>query len=155
MNIRELLKIEVWSKRTTRKVVVVAIVVIGAARLGLYGWQYLDRNWLTPGERSAASEALARIDKLREPRSLDENQFSEEKRKAKSQIDCAERKAWTIRDQGVAFELKMYLMKIVSDRQLATQNSPNQVAMRETVQKLAPELMSEELGPSLHQELDQ
>jgi hypothetical protein len=145
----------VWSKRTTRRIVVIAIIVLVAAWTGSDAWFFIQQNWLTPGERMVASEALASIDELQDSKNLDEDQFNERETRAKLRIDSADKKAWTMRDQGVVTGLRMYLMKTVTDRKLTMRTSPNQVAMREAIQKFAPELDNTTLGASLHKTLGQ
>jgi len=149
-----ILKREVWSQRTTRKIVVISILVLAAFWFGIDGWYFVERNWLTPMERRAALEALATIDELQEPKNLNEYQFSEGERKAKSQIADAEQKAWTTRDQHVAIELRMYLLNTVAEPRLARPDSSNQRSMREVFRQLEPESNRASLIASLHKTLD-
>jgi len=149
-----LLRREVWSQRTKRKIVVISVVVLGMFWIGIDGWYFVERNWLTPMERRAAVEALATIDELQQPKNLNDDEFGEGERKAKSQIDDAGQKAWTERDQYVAIELGMYLLNTVAERKLAKPNSSNQESMREEFHRLRPESNSAVLGATLHKTLD-
>ena len=64
MKVRELLHIDLWSKRTSRKVFVGIGIVFVIVYAGNAALSVVERHWLTPGERSAARAALLQIDEL-------------------------------------------------------------------------------------------
>jgi hypothetical protein len=64
MNLREILQIEIWSRRTTRRIFSILGYVAVALLIGLVIWFEVERHWLTKGERKTASTALRQIDGL-------------------------------------------------------------------------------------------
>jgi hypothetical protein len=62
MKIRELLQTELWSKRTSRRI----LVGIGILVVGFFFWCAIEQYVLTPGERSAARAALVKVDELQD-----------------------------------------------------------------------------------------
>jgi hypothetical protein len=63
MKIRELLQYELWSKRTTWKILVVLALVL---LLGYGIWRGYERFWISSGVRESGRAALAQIDALQE-----------------------------------------------------------------------------------------
>jgi hypothetical protein len=112
MTLRELLQYEVWSKRTTRKILLALGTVAGFfLLLGAYEW-----FWTTPGERVLGSMALVQIDELDElgpgsPR------FDVESKKADGMVAAATQAAFTLRDRRIAAALGAYLMLVEMERE--------------------------------------
>jgi hypothetical protein len=105
MKIRELLRYEIWSKRTTRKILAAFSVVFVVLVLGFFAFHEIDLYWLTKGERAAAKAALQRVDALQNADSLSDEEFEARRKETESAIDAAERVAKTKKDQFTYFEL--------------------------------------------------
>jgi hypothetical protein len=114
MKVRELLQTELWSKRTTRKILVgFAIVVVG------FGVVFtVEVKWLTPGERVAAKQALASLDVLQNLNSGDED-FLKRTTQVHALIDVADQAAWTLRDDRIVTALRAYSDWLDFSRNLA------------------------------------
>jgi hypothetical protein len=112
MKIRELLQVEIWSKRTTRKILVGFAVVVGF----LVAWQVLERYWLTPGERRAGKEAVVQIDAMQNLGLISDEDFDAKDKQAAGKVEAAEHAAWTDRDKGIADLISGYLMMTEVDR---------------------------------------
>ena len=112
MNVLELLQIELWSKRTSRKILIVSGIV-AALVLVAYGAGYgIEIHWLTRGEREAARAALQQIDALHDARSLSDEEFEALERQAEAKVKTAEDAATTLRDDDVAMDLSAYLISV-------------------------------------------
>src|SRR5271157_989013 len=116
MKIRELLQIEIWSKRTTWILLIGIVALVG---LGQLGWYTLERFYLSSAEKNAAREALSEIDRLQASGPLTDDAFATEARAAEVKIRNAVRVEWTDRDIGVNFLLSTYLKSIRTERILA------------------------------------
>ena len=112
MTLREILQIELWSKRTTRRILVWLAVVFGSLILVLGVRYWIEYYWLTSGERRAGREALAQVEEVREVNLGDEQRFNASDRNAKEQVQAAEKAARTARDWAVAFSLDGYLASL-------------------------------------------
>ena len=113
MQIRELLQREVWSKRTSRKILVVLATVVA----GFVSWFLLDQHWLTQSERNTGRTALMQIDSLQILRSdSDDKDFDDSMQRTQRAVEAAERAAWTTRDKQIASILSGYLVLISSER---------------------------------------
>ena len=119
MKTRELLQIELWSKRTTRKI----LVGLGIVYLGVVAWFAVDRYWLTPGERSAGRAALVQIDELQNFGSDGIEDFAVRARQAKEKLEAAQQAAWTMRDKAVATGLTAYLSLTLIDQEMQRRQS--------------------------------
>ena len=116
MKVRELLQIEIWSKRTSRKILVWFGVVLAVVVVGYVFWGVLSWYWLTPGERNAARAALVQFDALQDSGSLSDEEFSARAKQAERSMDNAFRAAWTTRDRMIFFKLEGYQLDIVVKR---------------------------------------
>ena len=119
MTFRELLRYEIWSKETSRRIVgriwkflKPAAVVFGILVLLLGIVFVVERFWITNGELSSGRAALAQIEELEKLVDCNCDRFSTADSKARAAVEVAEKKAWTLRDHGVAFELSFYLSEI-------------------------------------------
>jgi len=113
MNIRELLKIEVWSKRTSRKILVGLAIFVAVFVI----FFFVDKVWITQGEREAAGSALLLIDSLQSQYSEDDQKdFDVRERKAQEAVDAAKHAAWTSRDKQISFALLWCLVEVEADR---------------------------------------
>src|ERR1700749_2205717 len=102
MNFREIFRVEIWSKRTTQK------LLIGFALLvaGITAWIEFDEHWLTGSEREAARSGLYLVDSLQLHSSEDDQKdFDARKQKAEEAVEVAKRAAWTTRDKQVSSSL--------------------------------------------------
>src|ERR1700693_230571 len=116
MKIREILQIELWSKRTSRKILVGLGVVVAVLALGFFALYEVESHWLTKGERIAAGVALQRIDALQSTDSLSDEEFRIRNDAVTSAVDTAEMTAKTSKDELVAVDLVMCSMKAESAR---------------------------------------
>ncbi len=108
MNLRKLLQTELWSKRTTRKILVIFGIVFAIAAVlygGLYGF---ERFWLSSGERETGRALLAEIDALQSV-APDSQEFEAGVQKAKKQLELVKDAGITLRCDHVAFLLEVYL----------------------------------------------
>jgi len=105
MNLRELLKTELWSKRTSRKI----LVWLGIVIAGFFVCCAIEQYWTTPGEHKAARAALAQIDALQNLEFVSDEDFSARDKQAERQVDIARNAAWTERDKILAMDLSAYL----------------------------------------------
>jgi hypothetical protein len=119
MKIRELLQTEIWSKRTSRKI----LVGFGVVIVGVFIWKGLDGYWITPPERNAARVALAEIDRLQNSSGMGDAEYDAGTREAKEKVSAVERAAWTSRDKLVAVSLLSYLTE--TDLLRSEQRPPN------------------------------
>jgi hypothetical protein len=146
MNVRELLQKEVWSKRTSRKV----LIGFGTVVVGFCVWYALDRHWITPSERNAARAALAQIEVLQNSKEMSDAEYDVRVRRAKESVDKAEQAAWTTRDKLIAAAL--FLDLAGRDLQRSEQESPH--AMSNLLGSLSLEMSRILFEHSLHQALD-
>jgi hypothetical protein len=114
MNVRELLRYEIWSKRTTRKILVWSGTFLGFVVALLTIWILVERHWLTPGERRAGKAALAQVGELENFESMSAQDFDAKSYRAQILINDADKSAWTWRDRAVVESLGYYydLLKI-------------------------------------------
>jgi hypothetical protein len=105
VNFRGLLRFEIWSNRTTRKI----FAVIGLVIVVFCTWCAIERYWLTPGERNMARKALTQIDSMQNFDSMSNETFNAEDRQAKSAAEVASQTARTWRDKRIALGLWGYL----------------------------------------------
>ena len=123
MKVRELLQIELWSKRTTRKILVGIEVAVGL----LCTWNVAELYWITPGERNAARAALVQIDALQNAGSISDEDFEARDKQAAQRVEVARQAVQTERDERIADALYAYLTGIETER--------GNVAMRRLMQK--------------------
>jgi hypothetical protein len=170
VNVRGLLRYEIWSNRTTRRVLgpvwkflkLAAIAwVVTAVLAGLV--VAFEFYWLTGGERRAGTAALVSIEQLEGLIDCDCAQFLTDYGVAKAKVDLAKQEAWTFRDHLVVTNLEFYLFEAGSFR--ADDQRRAQMQMRwhtnpALVQKYAQEDLSfrrgtfNRLRSELHKELD-
>lgn len=116
MTLREVLQIEVWSRKTSRKIFVVSGILIVVLILGLLSLYEVETRWLTARERSTARNALKQVDALQSFGSLSDQEFKAKSKRAEIALSAAERAAFTARDKQVAFLLSTYLEGTRTDR---------------------------------------
>jgi hypothetical protein len=92
--VREWMQTEVWSTRTSKKIVLSGLILLLVA----FGVLLIFEHWSNPWEHQAAKAMLKHAEMVRSARSED---FSREVEAAKASEDLAERRAWTNRDQQV------------------------------------------------------
>ena len=116
MKIPELLQIELWSKKTSRKILVVLGSVFGVAVVA-FGTLYLvEEQWLTPPERRTGREALVLIDGLQNLGSSGDKDFNVRDKQAQEKVGIAKQAAVTARDEKVANVLDAYLVNVETER---------------------------------------
>jgi hypothetical protein len=120
MKIRELLQIEIWSKRTTPKVIAGIGIVVAFVALGFGAWSVVSRNWLTPEERRAAKVALKQVDALQNTGSLSNEEYAKLDKQADGSVEDALQAALTRRDKAVAMKLLIYQTATTLERFEAT-----------------------------------
>jgi hypothetical protein len=116
MNIRELLQIELWSKRTSRKILFVFGVVFAASAFGFFTWFEVEVHWLTNGERAAAKVAFQRIDALQHADPMSNEEFKIRSDEVDTAVSAAENAARTKKDESISVELMMCSMGAESVR---------------------------------------
>jgi hypothetical protein len=115
MKIRELLRCEIWSKKTTRRILIGVVIFIGLIFVGDWIWNEYELHWLTSGERKAAKAALAEIDSLEDTRQLSDQEWEARQQEAKARIEATRRSAKTYRDVLVEDDLSLYLLEVSAD----------------------------------------
>ncbi len=105
MNVRKLLRYEIWSKSTTLKILVAFGIIFAVSFLGFWCWDEVSRHWLTKSERVAAKVALQQIDALQNSDSLSNGEFKVRRDKAELAVDSAEKVARTRKDELIYTEL--------------------------------------------------
>jgi hypothetical protein len=108
MTIRELLQIEIWSKRTSRRILIGLGIVTAIVVIGFVLWNTLNERFITPSERKAASAALAQIETLQDFNRMSDAEYDAGALQAKQEMDRAEQAAWTSQDKRIAFLLLGY-----------------------------------------------
>ena len=117
MNLRELLRTELWSKRTTRKILVRSGLVLGVVVVVLAIWLSAEWYWLTPGERKSSKAAIAQIDSMQAFESMSQPQFDSMAKQAEEKVEVAKHAAWTIRDKDAAYSLEAYLFLTTTEQE--------------------------------------
>lgn len=116
MNLRQALQTELWSKRTTRKILVGLAAFIGVVLI-VFGIRYeVEVHWLTDGERLAARIALQRIDAFPNVDSISDEEFNTLNDEVDSAVEAAGVAARTSKDQMIAARLIICSMGIGSHR---------------------------------------
>jgi hypothetical protein len=108
MEVRELLQKEIWSKRTSRKILIGFGITVVVVVVGFFVWNTLDERWITPSERNAGRAALAQIEVLQDFNEMSDAEYDAGALQAKQRIDSAEQAAWTSQDRRIAFLLLGY-----------------------------------------------
>jgi hypothetical protein len=108
MTIREILQIEIWSKRTSRKILIGLGIVVVLLVVGFVVLNALDERWITPPERKAGRAALAQIEVLQNFDQMSDSEYDAGALQAKQKIDAAEHAAWTAQDERIALMLLGY-----------------------------------------------
>jgi hypothetical protein len=108
MTIREILQIEIWSKRTSRKILIGLGIVVVLLVVGFVVLNALHERWITPSERKAGRAALAQIEVLQNFNQMSDSEYDAGALQAKQEIDTAELAAWTAQDRRIALLLLGY-----------------------------------------------
>jgi multidrug resistance efflux pump len=106
------LQTEIWSKRTSRKI----LIGFGVAVSFLGVWCAVERYWLTPREHKSAKVALAQIDEIQDFASLSDQDFEAREKQAEQKVEVAKHAALTQRDELIALSLDLYLNDTKDDR---------------------------------------
>ena len=108
MKIPELLQIELWSKRISRRILVGIGVAVGL----LCTWIAAELYWITPGERNAARIAIVQIDSMQNLDSISDEDFDARDKQAAEKVETAKLATRTIRDERIADALYGYLSAV-------------------------------------------
>ncbi len=163
MSFREILKTELWSERTSRRILLVLgfVVVLIFAVNEIRG--LVNAYWLTHRERQMARIALQQIDSLQGADSLSDEDFNNRVQQVQVRIDEAEKAAWTTRDTITAMGLGMCLVPYESKRiatirvRLAQEGQTKKAvaeAEEDRLSKMSSEQQSRMLCDMLHKDLD-
>jgi hypothetical protein len=160
MTLRKLLQIEIWSKRTTRRIwffLLVCIVVF-------FVWKLIDANWLTQKERVVARNALHRIEILNDANSSDVEALKREHQEVETAIQNAEAVAVTQRDKLISMDLtacsmglESKWMDLIRQKLIQTERIKKSSADREERDKklsIMLQSVSQNACLNLHKELD-
>src|ERR1700735_4114036 len=115
MKVRDLLRYEIWSKRTTRRILIGVVIFIGLIFVSNWIWTEYELHWITSGERKAAKAALAEIDSLAAAGTLSDQEWEARTQQAKARIEATRRSAKTYRDVFVEDDLSLYLLEVTAD----------------------------------------
>jgi hypothetical protein len=116
MKIRELLQKEIWSKRTSRKILIGFGIVVVLLVVGFVVLNTLDERWITPPERKAGRAALAQIEVLQNFDQMSDSEYDAGALQAKQKIDRAEQTALTAQDKRIALMLLGYFVSTEEKR---------------------------------------
>jgi hypothetical protein len=155
MTLRELLQIELWSKRTTVKIIVISAVV---PILGFGFWRTYDRYWITSGVREQGRKALAQIDELQKLSTSCDADFKAKEESADRELKIADQKEHTFRDITVLFQLMDYFESTrLKHLRICNQDRFGAIEKRHPdLKNLDDQMLSSEdqLRQRLHSELD-
>ena len=135
MTIRELLQIEIWSKRTSRKILIGLGITVVALVVGFLVLSTLDERWITPPERKAGRAALAQIEVLENFNQMSDAEYDAEALQAKQKVDTAEQAAWTSQDRRIAIMLLGYFAMTDGKRSDLKFKLPKKAPERELLEK--------------------
>ena len=116
MNVRGLLQFELWSKKTSRKILVGIGIVFGLLLVCLICWYEVEIHWITPGERDAARAALKEIDAIEDAGPLSEQELKVRTEQGEAMVKLAEAAAQTHRDNSIRMDLDLYLVGVEMER---------------------------------------
>jgi len=105
MKLREFLQIEIWSKRTSRRILIGLVVIA----FGFALFYAVSTRWTSPAERNAGREALARIDTLQSLLNGSDEEYGAVDSQAKKKVDEAGQSSLTLRDKQIVAALSVYL----------------------------------------------
>ena len=108
MTVREVLQKEIWSKETSRKI----LLVCGLLVTGILVWNQIQSKWLTPSERKAGRAALVEVDALQKSAEMSDEEYGAAYKRAEAKVDAADKAAWTGKDRSIAVLLSIDLMSI-------------------------------------------
>ena len=161
MRVRELLQAELWSKRTSRKILVAFGIVVGLSVLACAVGYEVEVHWLTQGERVATKAALQEIDALQDAGPLSDEEVEARTQRAEAKVRAAENAATTYLDASVEMKLGFYLVTVKFGRAKTQQQRWMEKGFIEVmsgrktdnVPALARDLMGE-YRSALHEALD-
>jgi len=156
MKVHELLGYELWSKRTTWRILIASASVFV---LGYGIWQGYERYWISSGVRESGRAAPAQIDELQELSTSCENaSFKANAESADREIRIADQKVHTLRDIDVMWQLTDYSWSVqMKHLRICTQSSIDRLEKSNSrLRDLDDRMLSREaqLRRKLHKELD-
>jgi hypothetical protein len=124
MKVRKLLRIELWSKETSRRILQRAwriarpAAVVSGVLILLLGVVFaVEWSWLTSGERKAGRAALGKIEELEKLESNASGGFDAKNSQTKASVAVAEQKAWTLRDRRTSGMLEIYRWELETEQE--------------------------------------
>jgi hypothetical protein len=116
MNVHELLQTELWSKRTSWRILVGLGIATGLCLVGFVSWNEYEVHWLTSGEREASRAALAEIDSMEDAGSLSDRAWEARKQQVKTKIEATKKEVRTYRGTLMEMDLSLYFLRVEADR---------------------------------------
>jgi hypothetical protein len=155
MTLRELLRYEIWSKRTTWKIFVFTAIVLV---LGFALWDGYERYWITRGLRESCRGTLIEIDELHKLSTSCDGNFETKAKRVERELKIADQKEHTFRDIDLLFQLTNYF----EDARVTHWRACKQEAFgaiekgHEPLRELDDRMLSSEteMKQRLHKELD-
>ncbi len=117
MEVRELLRYEIWSKKTTQGILLGFGITVCSLLVTLKVWYEVDSHWLTNGEKAAAKAALQRIDMLQNSNSLTFQEYEVRSKASGIAVDAARLAARTSRDERTQMQLENCLVGFMTVRE--------------------------------------
>ncbi|MCU1250227.1 MAG: hypothetical protein JWQ49_3256 [Edaphobacter sp.] len=107
-NVSELLHKEIWTKRTSH---IIALVALSFCCIAL-----LWAGWTTPREKRLARVAIEKADRITDPESLSQAEFDVKYADAMKAAANAKDSAITLQDQTVAMLAELYVFEVRTRR---------------------------------------
>ena len=115
MELRELLQVEIWSKRTSRRILVglkFVAIGLGVVVVGIALWIFVWTHWLTQGERSKGKIALVQVEALQSFDEMSDAEFDARSRQAQEKVNDASDAIFTAKDRQIAVYLSLCLFEM-------------------------------------------
>jgi multidrug resistance efflux pump len=147
---REVMRHELWTKKTSQKILAGLAIVACAVLLVVWIWNQIELHWLTSGEREAARAALSQIDSLHDAVPLSAREFQIRSDQSRAKIETARKAARTYRDVTIEMDLEWYLLEAeMEERKFQGHEGPQEF------QRVVPELPRlNEVRSELHKALE-
>ena len=114
MKFHEFLRTEVWINKTSRKIFAGLGIFLGVVVAGFALRIVIDRNWITPGERSAARIALGKLDAMQDTGYLPTKEFVVWAKLVGKRVDDARQAARATRDKMIVRDLMNFQSTVVA-----------------------------------------
>jgi len=114
MTLRDVLQIEIWSKRTTRRLMSGFLVVFGLWMLWGVGWAVWG-SWVTPFEKRAIRNALTETAKVRQFRGDESDAYRAQVAKARSAVEVCRKREISSYDEQIVWLVELDLDSALDD----------------------------------------